>query len=167
MGETMRIFVLGAFVFNLFFATAAFCAAPAPQAGKLVQDEPAQATTRSTVISVITDGSDSLGARLSTKLKERFNQSSLFRLNNEEDKDAPELRFLLTTDAEFPARPQVGSIYGICWVFHQGKGYLGYLLAKEIGTFSADDIDTLVDKLVERTDGIAAKYGYLWKNSQQ
>ena len=148
----------------LFFAQfGVYAAAPTPQPGKLVQDQPIQTAARSTGIRVITDGNDSLGARLSTKLKERFNQSSLFQLNNEEDKDEPELRFLLTTEPEFPARPQIGSIYGICWVFSQGKGYLGYLLAREIGTFTAEDIDGLVDKLVERTDGIAAKYGNLWK----
>lgn len=150
-------------VFLSFLLLCATTMAATPQPGKLVQDEPQQAANRATAISVTADGTDSLGARLSTKLKERFNQSSLFKLNAEEEKDAPELRFLLTTAPEFPARPGVGSIYGICWVFSQGKGYLGYLLAREIGTFTADEIDSLVDKLVERTDGIAAKYGNLWK----
>jgi len=28
---------------------------------------------------------------------------------------------------------------------------------------SVEDVDGLVDKLVERTDGIAAKYSSLWK----
>lgn len=137
--------------------------AATPQAGRPVQDEPVQPVNRTTAISVVADGNDSLGARLSTRLKERFNQSSLFKLNSEEEKDSPELRLLLTTEPEFPARPGVGSIYGVCWVFSQGKGYLGYLLAREIGTFTSDEIDGLVDKLVERTDGIAAKYGNLWK----
>lgn len=141
----------------------AFAAAPQPQAGKPVQDAPKQVADRTTAISVIMDGTDSLGARLSTRLKEKFNQSSLFRLNAEEDKDAPELRMLLNTAPEFPSRPSVGSVYGVCWVFSQGKGYLGYLLAREIGTVNKDDMDELVDKLVERTDGIAAKYGNLWK----
>ena len=57
----------------------------------------------------------------------------------------------------------MGSVYGVCWVFSQGKGYLGYLLAREVGTVNYDDLDALVDRLVERTDGIAAKYGNLWK----
>ncbi|MDE7371988.1 MAG: hypothetical protein K2N07_09695, partial [Desulfovibrio sp.] len=70
---------------------------------------------------------------------------------------------LLNTAPEFPGRPAVGSVYGVCWVFSQGKGYLGYLLAREVGTVNAEDLDALVDKLVERTDGIAAKYGNLWK----
>lgn len=137
--------------------------APVPQAGKPVQDTPQKNMDRTTVVNVLADGADSLGARLSTRLKERFNQSSLFRLNTDEERDAPELRVLLNTAPEFPSRPNVGSVYGVCWVFSQGKGYLGYLLAREVGTVNADDLDALVDKLVERTDGIAAKYGNLWK----
>lgn len=156
---------------SLFILVAALLTPPAfgavsttpPQPGKPVADLPQTLTDRTTSISVIADGNDSLGARLSTRLKERFNQSSLFRLNSEEEKDAPELRLLLNTAPEFPSRPSVGSIYGVCWVFSQGKGYLGYLLAREVGTVSADDMDALVDKLVERTDGIAAKYSNLWK----
>lgn len=152
----------------MFFSLPAWSAAPvsAPvtqQAGKPVEDLPRQLADRHTLISVILDGTDSLGARLSTRLKERFNQSSLFRLTQEEEKDTPELRLLLNTAPEFPGRPGLGSIYGVCWVFSQGKGYLGYLLAREVGTVSADDMDALVDKLVERTDGIAAKYSNLWK----
>lgn len=115
------------------------------------------------MVGVVMDGSDSLGARLSTRLKERFNQSSLFQLNADEEKDTPELRLLLNTAPEFPGRPSVGSVYSVCWVFSQGKGYLGYLLARELGTVNADDLDALVDRLVERTDGIAAKYANLWK----
>lgn len=152
--------------FNLTFAAMAFgAAAPTaqPHPGKPVQDSPSLGVDRSTMISVLADGTDSLGARLSTRLKERFNQSSLFRLNPDQEKDAPELRLLLNTAPEFPSRPSVGSVYGVCWVFSQGKGYLGYLLAREIGTVNADDLDALVDKLVERTDGIAAKYANLWK----
>lgn len=136
---------------------------PAAQPGKPVQDLPATVNKREILVNVQVEGTDSIGARLSTKLKERFNQSNLFRLNSDEDKDTPELRLLLNTAPEFPSRPGVGSVYGICWVFSQGKGFLGYLLAREIGTVNMDDLDGLVDKLVERTDGIAAKYANLWK----
>ena len=70
---------------------------------------------------------------------------------------------MLETRAEFPDRPGVGSVYSVCWVFKQGKGYLGYLLARELGTVNYEEVDGLVDRLVERTDGIAAKYSSLWK----
>ena len=165
------MYAIRPFLLSAALLLAAFCLAPAPataaqavpQAGKPVQDAPEKSADRTTVVNVQLDGTDSLGARLSTRLKERFNQSSLFRLNADEERDAPELRVLLNTAPEFPARPAVGSVYGVCWVFSQGKGYLGYLLAREVGTVNAEDLDALVDKLVERTDGIAAKYGTLWK----
>lgn len=162
-------FMKAALIFGLVLIFAFPCFAAnvpvqeAEQPGKPVQDAPKTITDRSTLISVILDGTDSLGARLATRLKERFNQSSLFRLNPDEDKDRPELKMLLNTTPEFQSRPGVGSVFGICWVFSQGKGYLGYLLAREVGTVNAEDMDALVDKLVERTDGIAAKYSNLWK----
>lgn len=149
-------------LFALLSVPSAFAAAPTPRPGEPVQDLPQAAMDRNTTVSVILDGTDSLGSRLATRLKERFNQSSLFRLNSDEERDAPELRLLLNTAPEFPSRPSVGSVYSVCWVFSQGKGYLGYLLAREIGTVNADDLDSLVDKLVERSDGIAAKYSNLW-----
>lgn len=126
-------------------------------------DKPEKGIDRVTVISVQLEGSDSIGARLGTRLKERFNQSNLFTLNDDDEKDMPKLRLLLTTAPEFPSRPGVGSVYSVCWVFSQGKGYLGYLLARELGTVNYDEIDALVDKLVDRTDGIAAKYAGLLK----
>lgn len=160
----MKIFSLG-LIFLLFLSLASVHAATesASVVGKPVEDSPRKLIDRTTSISVILDGTDSLGSRLATRLKERFNQSSLFRLNSEEEKDSPELRLLLNTAPEFPARPGVGSVYSVCWVFSQGKGYLGYLLAREVGTVTADDLDGLVDRLVERTDGVAAKYSNLWK----
>ncbi|MBO4300876.1 MAG: hypothetical protein J5861_04655 [Desulfovibrio sp.] len=137
--------------------------AATPQAGKPVQDKPEKAVDRVTVVSVGLEGSDSIGARLGTRLKERFNQSSLFQLNDDEEKDVPKLYLLLETKPEFASRPAVGSVYAVCWGFKQGKGYLGYLLARDLGTVQAEDVDSLVDRFIERTDGIAAKYGNLWK----
>lgn len=134
-----------------------------PQPGKPLQDAPQRLADRTTAVSVVLESADSIGARLSTRLKEKFNQSSLFRLNIGEDNEGAELRILLNTEPEFPSRPHIGSVYGICWVFSQGKGYLPYLLAREIGTLNTEDVDALADKLVERTDGIATKYANLWK----
>ena len=159
-----KLFGALAFICVLALAGTALAATPAaPQAGKPVQDKPEKGVDRVTLISVQIEGDDSIGARLSTKLKERFNQSNLFTLNADEERDAPELRLLLSTAPEFKDRPNVGSVYSVCWVFSQGKGYLGYLLAREVGTINYDDLDAKVDKLVERTDAIAAKYGNLWK----
>lgn len=141
------------------------CAAPAlaAQAGKPLEDKPAPGLDRVTVISVQAEGTDSIGARLATRLKERFNESNLFALNDDEQKDVPKFKLLLSTAPEFPGRPAVGSVYGACWVFSQGKDYLGFLLAREVGTVNSEDLEALVNKLVERTDGITAKYSSLLK----
>lgn len=111
-------------------------------------------------MTVIGEGTDSIGAKLVTRLKESFNQSNLFALN---EKDEPKLQVFVTTQPEFPSRPNVGSVYSICWVFKQGEGYLGFLLGRDLGTLNNEDVDALAARIVERTDGIAVKYGNLWK----
>ncbi|MDR3361932.1 MAG: hypothetical protein LBO64_03710 [Desulfovibrio sp.] len=149
-------------LFSTAAAHAAGSAAPA-QTAKPAPDNPEKSVDRITVVSIQHEGSDSIGAILAMRLKERFNQSNLFTLNDDEEKDIPKLRLLLSTEPEFPGRPNVGSIYSVCWVFSQGKGYLGYLLSRDLGAVNTDDIADLVNKLTERTDGIAARYGNLWK----
>ena len=103
------------------FLTTPALAAQADQAGKPQPDKPAKADARVTAVTVIAEGTDSIGAKLVTGLKEAFNQSNLFALN---EKDEPKLQLLVTTQPEFPSRPNVGSVYSVCWVFKQGEGYL-------------------------------------------
>lgn len=135
-------------------------AASTPAPGKPAPDKPATVTSRQTPIAVTLEGTDNPGARLAMLLKERFNASNLFQLS---EKDAPKMRILLTTESEFKDRPNVGSVYSIIWTFSQSDAHLGYLLAREVGTISSEDVDSLVAKIVERTDGIAVKYGYLFQ----
>jgi hypothetical protein len=130
------------------------------QPAKTQPDAPIKAETRSTAVAVIHEGTDSIGARLTTRIKEKFNASNLFRL---EEKDQPKMRILLNTMAEFPSRPGAGSVYGITWVFSQSEGHLPYLLARDVGVLTLEEVDALTDSLVERTDGIGVKYGYLFK----
>lgn len=130
------------------------------QLGKPTPDKPVKGSERATVITVVHEGTDSIGARLSTRLKETFNASNLFQLN---EKDMPKLRLLLSTVSEFPERPGVGSVYSVTWVFSQSENNLGYLLARDLGTVNADEVDALANKLVERTDGLAVKYRYLFQ----
>lgn len=153
--------------FTLTFAFTALVTGPSvalaadAQAGKPVADKPAKSTERRTVVAVIHEGSDSIGARLATRLKEVFNASNLFQLN---DKDVPKVRLLVTTQPEFSTRPAVGSVYSIVWIFSQSDAHLGYLLSREMGTLSMEDVDGLVNQVIERTDGIAVKYSYLFNN---
>ena len=48
-------------------------------------------------------------------------------------------------------------------MFSQSENNLGYLLARDLGAVSADEVDALTNKLVERTDGLAVKYRYLFQ----
>ena len=128
--------------------TAPVIQAATPQAGAPKADKPAKVDARSTPVWVELEGTDSIGARLGMSLT---------------DKDMPKMRLLVSTQSEFPGRPGVGSVYSICWTFTQGEGYLGYLLAREVGTLTYEEIDALVNRLVERTDGLSVKYSNLWK----
>lgn len=150
-----------ALVLALCVAAPGLALAAEATAGKAVADKPAKNVERRTTIAVIHEGTDSVGARLSTRLKEAFNASNLFALN---DKDAPKVRLLVNTQPEFPGRPAVGSVYSVIWTFSQSDAHLGYLLAREVGTVNGEDVDALVQQLVERTDGIAVKYAYLFNN---
>ena len=136
-------------------------AAPAT-APAAVPNSPAKVDARVTAVDVQSEGTDSIGARLSTALKEKFNTSSLFRLGSDNE---PKLVLLVSTSPEFPTRPQVGSVYSIIWVYSQKANYLPMLLGHEVGTVSMEDIDALVARVVEKTDGLSVKYGYLWKKN--
>ncbi len=130
------------------------------QAAEPVPDTPAKTTQRETQISVVHTGNDNAGTRLATRLKELFNGSNLFQLN---ETNSPKIRVVVVSKAEFADRPNVGSIYSITWVFSQSEGHLGYLLAQEVDVLSAEDVDGVAAKLLERTDGLAVKYAYLFK----
>jgi hypothetical protein len=127
---------------------------------KAQPDAPAAVESRSTAVAVIHEGNDSIGARLATRLKEAFNASNLFRL---EEKNVPKMRLLLNTAAEFPSRPGVGSAYSVIWIFSQSDDHLSYLLARDLGVLTMDEVDAFAYGMLERTDGIGVKYGYLFK----
>ncbi len=142
------------------FLVSAYAAEKAPVAGKATPDTPATSAQRQTQVSIMHEGTDSVGTRLSTRVKELFNGSNLFQLN---ENNAPKMRILLTSKAEFSDRPNVGSVYSIIWVFSQSSGHLGYLLAQDVDTLTPEDVDIIAAKIVERTDGIAVKYAYLFQ----
>ncbi len=135
-------------------------AAEAPKAGQAKANTPAKLEMRSTQVSVSHEGVDTIGIQLATRLKELFNVSNLFQLNEE---NAPKIRLVVTSKAEFSDRPHVGSVYSILWVFSQSDSHLGYLLAQDVDVLSGEDVDDVATKIVNRTDGLAVKYGYLLK----
>ncbi len=147
--------ILTSFALVLCLAMPAF----AEEKAKEIADTPAKALDRTTAITIEHEGSDSLGAALYMKLKERFNESNLFSL---QDKDTPKFRILLSTVAEFEDRPYVGSAYSVVWVFSQSEGTLRHYIAREVGVLTQEDMDALVTKILEKSDGLAVRYAYLF-----
>ncbi len=140
-----------------------FClpAQAAPEKGaSIVPNQPAAVDVRVTAVSVRSEGTDSIGARLGTALKESFNASNLFRLS---EQDEGKLLLLVRTAPEFPSRPSVGSVFSVTWAYSQADNTLPMILGQDLGTVSDESLRDLVARLVERTDGISVKYKYLWK----
>lgn len=133
-------------------------AAPEPPAS--APNTPAQVAERKSPVNVVYEGTDSIGARLSTRLKELFNASNLFTLTGQ---DGPKFQLLVTTSPEFSTRPEVGSAYSVIWLFGESESHLRFFLTQELGVLSAGDVNDVAAKLVERTDGVAVRYGYLLK----
>jgi len=145
----------------LFFTLPALAAqsSEAPVASQSVADKPVAQPDRTTAVMVEHDGTDTLGAKLAFQLKGTFNTSSLFTLTG---KDVPKIKVFLTTCAEFPSRPQIASVYSVTWTFSQAEGTLSFLLTRDVGLVATEELDGLVATIAERTDGIAAKYAYLF-----
>ena len=156
MFTPLRVFVLSLVLLLPCAASAAEAAAPAA-----VPDKPIKISERQTPIAVEYEGTDPIGSKLATRIKESLNGSNLFLLT---EKDTPKIRLLLSTVSEFPSRPAVGSAYAAVWVFSQSEATLRHFLMREVGVITPDDINDLASKIVERTDNLAVRYGYLLNN---
>ena len=77
--------------------------------------------------------------------------------------DKPKIRILIATQPEFKDRPGVGSAYAVVWVFSQSENILRHYLTREVGVVTPDEINGLAAKLVEETDSLATRYGYLFQ----
>ena len=154
------IFLSLAVAVLLCFTVPAMAAQQQPASAKPVADKPViPEADRTTAVMVEHEGTDNLGAKLAFQLKGAYNSSSLFTLS---EKDVPKLKVFISTVEEFPSRPNIASAYSIVWAFSQAEGTLSFLLAREVGLMTAEGLDALVIKTAEQTDGIAAKYGYLF-----
>lgn len=149
--------------FCLVFLLLTLCAVQAlaadpPKEKAPLPNNPTPITERNTPIAVEFEGTDSLGSRLTTRVKEVFNASNLFSLT---DKDTPKLRVLISSTPEFPSRPGVGSAYSVVWVFSQSEATLRHYLTREVGVLTPEEVNDVAARLIERTDALAARYGYL------
>ena len=141
-----------------------FCAQRARAAeSTALPDNPMPITPRNSPVSVEHEGEDALGARLSTRLKELLNGSSLFQL---QEQDIPKFRILISSTSEFKDRPSVGSAYSVIWVFSLKENTLRHYLAREVGVLTPDQVDDVAAKLVERTDTLAVRYSYLFPKTR-
>lgn len=131
-----------------------------PKSDAAIPDKPTRITERNTPVAVEYEGNDSIGSRLATRVKETLNSSNLFSLT---DKDTPKIRILIATQPEFKDRPGVGSAYAVVWVFSQSENILRHYLTREVGVVTPDEINGLAAKLVEETDSLATRYGYLFQ----
>jgi hypothetical protein len=155
----LRVFApLSVLILALALPCSALAADAAPAS---VPDKPAKVLERRTPIAVEHEGTDSLGARLATRVKEAFNGSNLFLLT---EKDGPKIRLLLSTVSEFSSRPGLGTAYAAVWVFSQSEATLRHFLLREVGVTTPDEVNELAAKLVESTDRLAVRYGYLFSN---
>ena len=145
--------------FAVLVSLSAPCAAAAEPSAKPLVDRPIPAADRTTRVMIVHEGSDVVGTKLAFHLKNVFNTSSLFTLT---ETKGSRLKVYLSSVAEFPSRPGIASAYSVVWAFSQSEGTLDFLLARDVGLVSPDDVDALVTKIAERTDGLAARYAYLF-----
>ncbi len=134
--------------------------ASAAEGAVAIQDTPAKAVERSTPVTIEFDGTDSIGSRLAMRLKETFNASNLFELSED---DVPKIRVLLATKPEFESRPGVGSAYSVIWLFSQSETTLRHFLVSELGLLTPDQVDNVAATIIEKTDGLAVRYRYLFQ----
>ena len=151
--------LLAAIVALCLFGTA-FAAEPNKPVQTKIENTPAAPKSAPLPVAVELEGTDTIGAKLAFQLKESFNGSSLFTLT---DKEQPKIKLLISTAPEFSERPAVGSAYVVVWVYYERSTAFASLLTREVGTVTLDDVPALVTRLVERTSGLGARYGYLFE----
>ena len=137
-----RLIALFALLLTVCFASPSFA------------DE-ARKTERRTPVVVEFEGSDTLGVTLFTRLQDALNST-----NPAAQREA-KFRILLTTASEFPSRPGVGSVYAVVWTLALSEGSMEYYLVRDLGVVTPDTVDAVVARIIGRTDGVAARYGYL------
>ncbi len=111
---------------------------------------------RRTPVIVEFEGNDAIGAALFSRLKDVIDSANPASPTRE-----AKFRILLSTAAEFPSRPGVGSVYAVVWTLALSEGAMEYFLVRDIGVVTPDTVDEVVKLIVSRTDGVSARYGYL------
>lgn len=111
-------------------------------------------------VAVVHQGDDPLGIQLAFALKETFSSSPLFRLAGAEDK---RITVRVTTLAEFPARPSMGTCFGLTWAFAEKSDVLAFFLEDGAGCVSFGETGEQATAIAARTDAVADRFGYLFE----
>lgn len=104
-------------------------------------------------------GEDPLGQRLAFELREALRVSAGFKLAKAGDKA---LRVRVVALPEFKDRPQIGSAFGVTWLFSEGGNVLSYYLESEVGLVDEARLKTEAQSLLARTDELAGRFAYLF-----
>lgn len=122
----------------------------------LAADNAPRKMERRTPVVVEFEGNDSIGTLLFSRLQNKIDSANPANPPRE-----AKFRILLSTAAEFPSRPGVGSVYAVVWTLALSEGSMEYYLVRDLGVVTPDTVDEVVDRIVSRTDGVSARYGYL------
>lgn len=131
-------------------------AQPAAEAATPAAVQKAVKKERRTPVIVEFEGNDTIGTMLFSTLRSRLESS-----NPASPAGDAKFRILLSTASEFPSRPGVGSIYTVVWTLALSEGSMEYYLVRDLGVVTPDTVEDVVDRIISRTDGVAARYGYL------
>ena len=139
-----------------FFALCAVVACLCMSSRAFAADETPVRTERRTPVVVEFEGNDNIGVSLSSTLQKKINSSNPANPARE-----AKFRILISTAEEFPSRPGVGSVYAVVWTLSLSEGSMEYYLVRDLGIVTPDTVDEVADRIVSRTDGVVARYGYL------
>ena len=139
-----------------FFALCAVVACLCMSSRAFAADETPFRTERRTPVVVEFEGNDNIGVSLSSTLQKKINSSNPANPARE-----AKFRILLSTAEEFPSCPGVGSVYAVVWTLSLSEGSMEYYLVRDLGIVTPDTVDEVADRIVSRTDGVSARYGYL------
>lgn len=116
--------------------------------------------TKETPVQIRHDNTDQVGRRLVFHMRERFNQSGLFRLS---DREEEKIILHVKSQTEFPDRPGMSSIYAITWTFSYGGDVLSNYLQSRTGIAGTEGLESLAEEFVARTYEISNRYSYLFE----
>ena len=116
-----------------------------------------------TPIQIRHENTDRVGRRLVFHMRERFNESGLFRLS---DREEEKIVLHVKTRTEFPDRPGISSIYALTWTFSYGGDVLSNYLRSRTGIAGSEALKSLAEELAAQTQEISTRYSYLFEEDQ-